>query len=77
MLFSTNLDMLNINLMIFFRLKKSLPVKPGKSQKRDVIAYIKMTKYVDIALSGLFFFKNLDNPQVFLENWRKRIYQKV
>ena len=56
MSFSTNLDVLNTNLIIFFRLKKSLQVKSAKSLKRDVTAYIKMTEYVDIAFSDLVMF---------------------
>ena len=51
--FSTNSDMLNTNLIIFFRFEKSLPVQSEKSRKREVISYIKMTEYVDIALSDL------------------------
>ena len=50
MSFSNTLDLLNINLIIFFRLRKSLPIE---SAKKDVNAYIKMTEYVDFALSDL------------------------
>ena len=50
MSFSNTLDLLNINLIIFFRLTKSLPIE---SAKKDVNAYIKMTEYVDIALIDL------------------------
>ena len=53
MSFSTNSDMLNSNLIIFFRFEMSLPIYSEKSRKRDVTAYIKMTEYVDIALSDL------------------------
>ena len=44
--FSTNTDLLNTDLIIFF-FKKSLPVMSAKSRKRDVTAYIKMARYVD------------------------------
>ena len=42
-------DLLNMNLMLIFRFKELLP----EISKRDVTRYIKMTKYVDIALSDL------------------------
>ena len=51
--FSTYSDMLNSNLITFFRFKKSLPIYSEKSRKRDVTANIKMTEYVDFALSDL------------------------
>ena len=42
-----------MNMIIFVLFEKSLPVKSEKSRKREVISYIKMTEYVDIALSDL------------------------
>ena len=56
MSFSTNSDLLSTNLIILFRLVKSLPIQTKKSPKRDLAGYtpcIKMTEYVDFALSDL------------------------
>ena len=56
MSFSTVSDLLNTNLIMLFRFKMPLPVTAEKSWKRDVAAYTKMTKCVDIALSDLVFY---------------------
>ena len=53
MSFSTNSDLLNTILIIFFPIKEVTSGIGGKISKRDVTAYVKMTEYVDFALSDL------------------------
>ena len=53
MSFSTNSDLLNTILIIFFPIKEVTSGIGCKISKRDVTAYVKMTKNVEFALSDL------------------------
>ena len=57
MSFTTNSDLLNTIMIIIFPIKEVTSSLGGKKiEKRDITAYIKMTKYVDIALRDLLCF---------------------